>query len=98
MQNLSLINKGRKNIILRCPIIPNVNFNDAHFHSIISMVQNFKRIIEVHLLAYHPLVLDKLLQLGKQAPYKNTVSLDKKELEPYAEMIQSKTKIKTLIL
>ena len=98
IKNLSLINSEGKNIILRCPIIPNVNFNDAHFHSIISMVQNFKHIIEVHLLAYHPLGIDKSVQLGKQSSYKNKFFLDKTELEPHAEMIQTKTKIKTLIL
>ena len=98
MDNLLFISNAGKNIILRCPIIPDVNFNDEHFNSIISITKKIKGIMEIHLLAYHPLGIDKAIRLGKELPYKNTAFLCKKELESYAKFIQLNTKIKTLVL
>jgi len=44
-------------IILRCPIIPNVNMTDEHFDDLAKLANRLKGVTAIHLEPYHPLGL-----------------------------------------
>ena len=50
---LKLLEKNKKDIILRCPIIPAVNDQENHFKKIAELSKKYKNIIKVEILAYH---------------------------------------------
>ena len=64
IENLRLIDRLGKDIILRCPIIPGVNDEDAHFAAIEALASSLEHIIAVEIEPYHPLGNDKYSRLG----------------------------------
>ncbi len=56
-----------KKVILRCPIIPGVNNNSAHFDSIINLLNSYDNIIHAELLPYHDFGVAKANNIGKTA-------------------------------
>jgi pyruvate formate lyase activating enzyme len=72
---------------LRCPIIPTANFTDAHFKSIVRLVQETESVREVHLLPYHPLGIEKSKRLGKIASFNDQNFLNAELLQNYAKQI-----------
>jgi len=53
LKNLERILELKKKVILRCPIIPDVNNTHIHFDEIIKLVKTHAGIIEVNILPYH---------------------------------------------
>lgn len=53
---LEILNNHNKSVILRCPIIPNVNDNEVHFKAICNISNNYKNIRYVDILPYHNLI------------------------------------------
>ena len=83
--NLAALNAVNASVILRCPIIPNVNDRQEHFESIAELTQNFSCIKSVEFLPYHPLGIAKSQQLGKECPHNDPSFMDKKVIEKYYE-------------
>lgn len=65
IENLHLVDRLGKDIILRCPIIPGVNDTDEHFSAIAGMASSLSHILAVEIEPYHPLGNDKYSRLGK---------------------------------
>ncbi len=61
---LNLCKKHNKNIILRCPIIPDVNDNEAHFKSIINLLNEYSNIQKAEILPYHDFGVCKAENIG----------------------------------
>lgn len=64
LSNLKLLNDLKKDIVLRCPIIPTVNDNDSHFEVIAKTAVKYDCIKRVEILPYHNMGESKRLQLG----------------------------------
>lgn len=64
LNNLEYIYSKGKSIILRCPIIPDVNDNIDHFSAIKDIAMQFKNILKVELLPYHDFGVAKSNNIG----------------------------------
>jgi pyruvate formate lyase activating enzyme len=98
LKNLAALSDNGGKIILRCPIIPDVNFHEKHFADICELAVKTVGITEIQLLPYHPLGIEKAKTLGKSLPYQNEKFLEGGELKPYAEKLQKQTNKKTTVL
>lgn len=65
LDNLEYLNSHRKNIILRCPIIPGINDRIEHLEAIRELVRKYHSISGVELLKYHELGNHKNRLLGR---------------------------------
>lgn len=92
-----LDNVGAK-IVLRCPIIPNINMTKKHFDNLANLANTLNNTIAIHLESYHPLGLSKAGQLGKSETYLNEKFLEPSSLEPFADILRRKTKKEVVIL
>jgi len=97
-ENISYLDEAGANIILRCPIIPGINFTEKHFEEIAKLENEMKNILAVHIELYNPLGIDKALKLGKEPEYKNKKFLSVHEVEPFVDKIRKEVKVSIKIL
>jgi len=64
LQNLSLLYGLGANIILRLPLIPGVNDDDAHMKGIAGLLKQYPRILHAEIMPYHNLGESKRAGLG----------------------------------
>lgn len=64
-ENFKALYSDGKKIILRCPIIPNVNDNDAHFSAIAKIERDFPRLLGIEILPYHDMGIPKARAIGE---------------------------------
>ena len=64
-QNLFLLDRLGKEIVLRCPMIPGVNDSEEHLMEIADISKCLRNLREVHVLPYHRIGETKRLQLGQ---------------------------------
>lgn len=91
LEKLILLDRMGAKIILRCPIIPNVNFSKEHFQGLAMLANKLNNIVSIHLEAYHPLGISKAQQLGKISEYQNNCFLEKTSLENFAAELKAGT-------
>lgn len=96
--NLHLLNSNGAKIVLRCPIIPDINMTREHFENLADLANTLNNVIAIHLEPYHPLGLSKATQLGKNQPYLNDKFLESSSIEHFAEMLRAKTKKEVIII
>ncbi len=70
LSNMRRVSNLGGKIVLRCPIIPEVNDNDAHFRAIASLAEELNGIISVELEGYHALGIGKSERVGKDRPFR----------------------------
>lgn len=63
--NLKALDGIGAKIVLRCPIIPEVNDTEEHFSKIAELANTLDNVIEVNVEPYHALGNDKYKRLGK---------------------------------
>lgn len=97
-KNLFFLDSIGAEIILRCPIIPEINFTKEHFNKISELSNKLKNVKAIHLEPYHPLGISKANQLNKHQDYLNENFLEYSEIEPYAATIREKTNIEVLVI
>ena len=68
IDNLRFLASRGARIRLRCPIIPSVNDNDAHFSAICGIAREIDQLDGIDLLPYHDTGRFKYAQLGRPAP------------------------------
>ena len=98
LENLALLLSRGAHVILRCPMIPDVNLNDAHFRGIAELVNRHPGIREIHLLPYHPMGLEKSHALGLKPAYERKEFLDKDTLQEFSAHLSKKTSAEVKIL
>ena len=98
LANLDLICRHGAQVILRCPMIPEVNMHTAHYNAIAQLAQTYPNIQEIHLEPYHPMGIDKTHALGKHTLYSRTEFLDKDDLVPVEAYIRQMTSTTVKIL
>lgn len=92
LENLALLRDFGAAVILRCPLIPAINTDTAHYDSIAALVNTHPNILQVDLEPYHPMGIGKSTALGKQAAYANEAFLDTavaEEAKVYLERLVS---------
>ena len=67
IENLKMLDKLGKQIIIRFPLIPRVNNAEADITSMCELVSGLKNVEGISILPYHRLGVDKAKRLGKKA-------------------------------
>ena len=93
IENLRLIDSLGKPIILRCPIIPDVNDNEGHFCGIAALADSLINLLAIEIEPYHPLGNDKHLSLGHTDGGQLFRTPERDEVEHWIKQISKKTAI-----
>ena len=64
LENLKKLDELGGKVILRCPIIPEVNDNARHFENLKKLYSTLKNTVGIELLPYHSLGVGKLERFG----------------------------------
>jgi pyruvate formate lyase activating enzyme len=86
IQNLRQLDKLDKEIIIRFPLIPSVNNDKANIDTLCELISGLRHIIEINILPYHTLGVEKAKRLGKKAqifnkPTEKTLKLTLKSIK-----------------
>lgn len=90
-KNLALLCELKKTVILRCPIIPNLNDDKEHFEAIGKLADKYENIIEVHIEPYHPLGIHKYSAVGEAVLYDNHELMNKEDAASARDFVQANT-------
>ena len=93
LENLRAIDKVNAKIILRCPIIPNVNDTEEHFLGIIGIANSLKNILAVEIEPYHSFGNSKYKKLGKIEKCQTFQQPTEQQVESWITKIQKHTEI-----
>lgn len=91
LSNLALLDRAGKDIILRCPIIPDVNTDDDHMEGIIQTANQLTHLREIHLEPYHNAGVSKWQNLGLQELPAMLTPPDTKTMDSFARRIAAGT-------
>lgn len=98
LDNLRRLDNLGAKIVLRCPIIPDVNMDEAHFAALAWLANSMRNVEAIHLEPYHPLGLSKAGQLGRAQAYQNDAFLDPARLTPYAEALRKLVRMDVIVV
>lgn len=85
LENFRKLNESGASFIVRVPVVPGFNFSDAELKSIIDFAASLENASEINFIPFHTLAKEKYLMLGKEYAFGNYRSIEKSELETYAE-------------
>ena len=97
IENLKYLDGIGAKIILRCPIIPEVNLKKDHFEKLAILAKSLENVIAIQLEPYHPLGISKSALLGKKESFSNGEFLNKEALTDFARFLFENCNIKTEI-
>ena len=97
-ENLQCLDANGANIVLRCPMIPDVNFREDHFRKISELAERMQHVCEIDLVPYHPLGMRKGERIGKVMPYQRKDPLEWEALETCQQAMTTWTKTPVVIL
>ncbi len=83
LHNLFHLDSLGVKLVLRCPVIPDINLSSRHFAEIAQTAARLKHLSHIDLQPYHPAGLSKYRALGMSAAYAHPHALDPAQLEPY---------------
>lgn len=89
LQNLALLHDHHARVILRCPLIPEINTDAAHYDGIAALANQYSNIEQIDLEPYHPMGIGKSTALGKTAAYTNDSFPDPAVAEAAKQYIQN---------
>ncbi len=90
-KNLYLLNELKKDIILRCPVIPGYNDRKENYDKICELANTLTSIIGIEIEPYHAFGENKYLALGKQ-PLEISMQTDE-QINEIINYIRAKTNI-----
>ena len=93
LQNLTLLREHNARVILRCPLIPDINTDPAHYDGIAALANQYSNIEQIDLEPYHPMGIGKIEALGKTVAYTNNSFLDPAVAEEAKEYIMHRVSI-----
>ena len=93
LKNLQQIDAIGSKIILRCPIIPNVNDTEEHFLGIANVANSLENILVIEIEPYHSLGNNKYKKLGKTEEIQSFQQPTKQQVEEWIAQIQKHTEI-----
>lgn len=89
LKNLDYLCRNKKQVFLRCPIIPGINDDDEHFRTIAELSQEYESIIEVNLMMYHDMAKGKSEQIGEVYELKDLKTIEEEEKKKIYEKVRS---------
>ncbi|MGI5900583.1 MAG: glycyl-radical enzyme activating protein [Christensenellales bacterium] len=92
-ENLLKLDDENASIILRCPIIPGYNDNEAHFTGIARLANELRCIRAVEIMPYHALGGCKHESLGRESPMPRMPSVSKDKAMEYLGLLRPLTHV-----
>ena len=89
LQNAKKVAELGKKMIIRVPVIPDINDSLENMKSIAKFVRTLSGVTKIHLLSYHRLGESKYNRLGKKYALKEIKPLDKESLSEQKKIIES---------
>jgi pyruvate formate lyase activating enzyme len=89
LENLDYVATRGAKIILRCPVIPTVNDNDAHFRAIAALGKKYPAIVQIEIEPYVAYGVNKYAQVGYKAHPFNFGSVEKHQALRWVEKVKS---------
>ena len=89
LENLDWLCTHDAHVILRCPIIPDVNDDDFHLQKITDLSNQYDQIQEVNLMFYHDMAKNKAQQIGFQGDLLIRESMKKEEKQELIRKIKA---------
>lgn len=89
LENLKLLDRLGKDIVLRCPIIPGCNDRADHFEGICNISNTLKNVVRIDIEPYHSLGENKYRATGRPVP--SFVAPEKERIRQIVELIQKGT-------
>ena len=93
LENLFKLDNSGAKIILRCPIIPNINDNEEHFNGIIKVANLLKNLVRVEIEPAHTIGDAKYLEIGCLRPNINYKTPTEQQVDSWLQLLQSKIKV-----
>lgn len=85
LENFRKLNDTGCKFIVRVPVIPDFNFSEAELTAIIDFAASLENASEINFIPFHTLAKEKYLMLGKEYAFGHYRSIEKSELESFAE-------------
>ena len=89
LENLGALSQAGASAILRCPILPGLNDNDAHCDGIAAVARRERCVERVELMPYHPLGLGKAQRMDMPLAYQKPDFLRGDALADFAARIEA---------
>ena len=86
--NLKIVAENAKRVIIRIPVIPQVNFSEVDANQIIQFIRQFPTLNEVSLLPFHRTGADKYKRLGKTWKMNDAKNLQQEDIQPMVEIFK----------
>ena len=93
LENLYMLDKTGAKIILRCPIIPEINDREEHFAGIARIADSLNNIQKIEVEPYHSMGLAKAQAVGKILEYTETELTKKEVSESWVRVIRKHTDV-----
>ena len=87
LDNLLKLDKAGAKIILRCPIIPDLNQRSDHADGIARIAGQLSNLQCINLLPYHPLGNDKLVRIGRSVSLRSNQFPDKAAMRNFEQSV-----------
>ncbi len=97
LENLDLLKRLEKSVVLRCPIIPNCNDHRSYYLFIARLANQMSNIQAIHIEPYHPFGVDKYAAIGRTATYDRREMASSERIKEAEELIRSHTNTAVLI-
>jgi pyruvate formate lyase activating enzyme len=91
LENLALLDRLGKTVVLRCPIIPGYNDRPDHFKGIADVANTYAHVTEVVVEPYHALGSAKYTRLGRAYTLANVPTPDKETVLGWVAAIGAHT-------
>jgi len=88
LENLTRVAQSDVDLIVRVPLIPGFNADDASLGAIAEFVKTLKRVKEVHVLGFHTLGRAKYQAIGIAYPFENQPPMQVDETEKWADVFR----------
>ena len=93
LKNLYRLDSLGADIIIRCPVISDINLNSGHFHRLAELVRGLKNVSEIQVEPYDPFGLQKSLKIGKRQKYENASFLSEESLLPFIDILKKEVTV-----
>jgi pyruvate formate lyase activating enzyme len=93
LENLKQIDAAGGRTILRCPLIPGINADEAHLNGIAEIANALSNVMEITLLPYHPLGRSKSERLGIDYPLADQGFAGDDEIEHWLAVVAAHTAV-----
>lgn len=93
-RNLAILDKMKKNVVLRCPIIPTLNDRAEHIDGIADTANRFSCISEIVIEPYHTLGVGKYHRLSRRYALTDVDEPSEDDINRFVSILETKTMIK----